>query len=125
MESTVEETKVFSMLDNLSPPGLWANSGCNQSPDPLVDISTSTAGDALLSCLSDKPPISLLQELCVKRGLSPRYELIESEGPVHERIFTYRVAVGTLTATGKGTLSCFVHVYAHVYVTDLAQTLTF
>ena len=38
----------------------------------------------------------------MKRSLTAHYELIDSEGPVHQRVFTYRVTAGLFTATGKG-----------------------
>jgi len=100
MENVKVETTVFSVLDNFPPPAVWTESGHDQSSGPVVD--DSAAGDDLPSCLADKSPISLLQELCMKRGLTAHYELIGSEGPVHQRVFTYYVTAGSFTATGKG-----------------------
>jgi len=106
MESVGIETKVFSVLDNYSPSALWSESG--QSSGPVGDVSL--AGNDLPSCVVEKSPISLLQELCMKRGLTPHYELIDSEGPVHERVFTYNVTAGLFTATGKGNAVVFCYV---------------
>lgn len=100
MENAGVETAVFSVLDNFPPPALWSEADHNDSSGPVVD--DSSAGEDLPSCLVDKSPVSLLQELCMKRGLTPRYELTDSEGPVHQRVFTYRVTAGTFLATGKG-----------------------
>ena len=41
-----------------------------------------------------KTPVSVLQELCVKRHITPKYDLIQIEGSVHEPTFKYRVTVG-------------------------------
>jgi len=38
--------------------------------------------------------VSLLQELCVKKGITPKYDLVQIEGAVHEPTFKYRVTVG-------------------------------
>ena len=49
-----------------------------------------------------KTPISFLQELCTKRGITPQYDLLANEGAVHEPMFIMRVTVGEIVATGKG-----------------------
>lgn len=49
-----------------------------------------------------KTPISLLQELCTKKGLSPQYECLSTEGQIHEPTFTFRVTVNDITAVGNG-----------------------
>lgn len=49
-----------------------------------------------------KTPISYLQELCTKRGITPQYDLIANEGAVHEPTFIMRVTVGEIISTGKG-----------------------
>ncbi|XP_077978656.1 interferon-inducible double-stranded RNA-dependent protein kinase activator A homolog [Glandiceps talaboti] len=50
-----------------------------------------------------KTPISILQELCTKRSLTPIYDLIACEGAAHQPKFVYRVTVGEYTANGEGT----------------------
>lgn len=45
-----------------------------------------------------KTPISMLQELCTKRGLTPKYDVVAVEGAVHEPTFVYRVQVGEMVA---------------------------
>nr|ARS01459.1 dsRNA binding protein 1 [Artemia franciscana] len=49
-----------------------------------------------------KTPVSLLQELYVKKGITPKYDLVQIEGAIHEPTFKYRVTVGDLVATGSG-----------------------
>ena len=49
-----------------------------------------------------KTPVSLLQELYVRRGLTPKYDLVQIEGAVHEPTFKYRVTIGEFVATGCG-----------------------
>ncbi|KAK6166285.1 hypothetical protein SNE40_023018 [Patella caerulea] len=50
-----------------------------------------------------KTPISFLQEICTKRGITPQYDLVANEGAIHEPMFLMSVVVGEITATGKGT----------------------
>jgi len=95
------ETTVFNVLDNFPPPALWTESGYNNQSSSLV-VDSSLAGGDLSGSLVEKSPISLLQELCMKRGLTAHYELTDSEGPVHQRVFTYKVTAGSFTAMGKG-----------------------
>lgn len=49
-----------------------------------------------------KTPVSLLQELYVKKGITPKYDLVQIEGAVHEPTFKCRVSVGEVYATGSG-----------------------
>lgn len=49
-----------------------------------------------------KTPISYLQELCTKRGITPTYDLIANEGAVHEPTFVFKVTAGEFIGTGKG-----------------------
>lgn len=58
--------------------------------------------DGLAAALPCKTPVSLLQELCMRRGISPKYDLLQIEGAVHEPTFVYRVTVGEFTANGSG-----------------------
>ena len=41
--------------------------------------------------------------MCVKRGITPVYELVANEGPVHEPLFVFRCQAGALAASGRGT----------------------
>ncbi|KAF2365977.1 Double-stranded RNA-binding domain [Trinorchestia longiramus] len=58
--------------------------------------------DNLAASLPCKTPVSLLQELCMRRGISPKYDLLQIEGAVHEPTFVYRVTVGEFIANGSG-----------------------
>merc|ERR1719297_702916 len=49
-----------------------------------------------------KTPVSLLQELYVRKGITPKYDLVQIEGAVHEPTFKYRVTIGDFIATGCG-----------------------
>lgn len=52
--------------------------------------------------LDGKTPISYLQELCNKRGVTPQYDLVANEGAVHEPLFVFKVTAGEYVGTGKG-----------------------
>jgi len=67
---------------------------------PSAAAAAATA--AVISAMPTKTPISVLQEFCAQRGMTPTYDLIANEGAVHEPIFVYRVVVGEIVATGKG-----------------------
>uniref|UniRef100_A0A182WGL6 DRBM domain-containing protein n=1 Tax=Anopheles minimus TaxID=112268 RepID=A0A182WGL6_9DIPT len=49
-----------------------------------------------------KTPISVLQELLSRRGITPQYDLIQVEGAVHEPAFRYRVSYQDKDAMGTG-----------------------
>uniref|UniRef100_A0AAG5DFB7 DRBM domain-containing protein n=1 Tax=Anopheles atroparvus TaxID=41427 RepID=A0AAG5DFB7_ANOAO len=49
-----------------------------------------------------KTPISVLQELLSRRGITPQYDLIQVEGAVHEPTFRYRVSYQDKDAMGTG-----------------------
>ncbi|CRL02681.1 CLUMA_CG015794, isoform A [Clunio marinus] len=49
-----------------------------------------------------KTPISILQELLSRRGITPNYELVQIEGAVHEPSFRYRVSFNDKDAMGVG-----------------------
>lgn len=68
------------------------------------DTSSTISGKSSVSSASSaqKTPVSLLQELYVRKGITPKYDLVQIEGAVHEPTFKYRVTVGELVATGEG-----------------------
>ena len=81
-------------------------------PAPVPHPGASLAG---ISPMNDDPeeggggadaaktPVSLLQELCVRRGpTAPKYDLVQTEGPLHDTTFKYRVTIGEMEATGCG-----------------------
>lgn len=48
------------------------------------------------------PPITLLQEICSRNGLTAEYQLLSTEGSVHEPTFKIAVNVGDITVTASG-----------------------
>ncbi|CAK9814495.1 Interferon-inducible double-stranded RNA-dependent protein kinase activator A [Anthophora plagiata] len=59
-------------------------------------LPISEAAQLEMKSLSNKTPVSILQELLSRRGTTPKYELIQIEGAVHEPIFRYRVTVADI-----------------------------
>ncbi|KOC60179.1 Interferon-inducible double stranded RNA-dependent protein kinase activator A [Habropoda laboriosa] len=59
-------------------------------------LPISEAAQLEMKSLSNKTPVSILQELLSRRGTTPKYELIQVEGAVHEPIFRYRVTVADI-----------------------------
>ncbi|KAF7265064.1 hypothetical protein GWI33_021598 [Rhynchophorus ferrugineus] len=50
-----------------------------------------------------KTPVSVLQELLSRRGITPKYELLQIEGAIHEPVFRFRVFLNNdFVATGTG-----------------------
>ncbi|XP_046651849.1 RISC-loading complex subunit tarbp2-like [Daphnia pulicaria] len=73
----------------------------NLDEDTLLDETEgSTHAEGMEGAA--KTPVSLLQELYVKKGINPKYDLIQIEGAIHEPTFKYRVSVGELVAMGSG-----------------------
>ncbi|XP_043210472.1 RISC-loading complex subunit tarbp2-like isoform X1 [Amphibalanus amphitrite] len=62
----------------------------------------SSMNGASMPTMPTKTPVSLLQELCAKRGITPKYDLIQVEGAVHQPTFLYKATVGEFMATGQG-----------------------
>ncbi|KAL1137855.1 hypothetical protein AAG570_009551 [Ranatra chinensis] len=55
-----------------------------------------------MQSLPSKTPVSVLQELLSRRGTTPKYELVQVEGAIHEPTFRYRVTVAEAVALGTG-----------------------
>lgn len=55
-----------------------------------------------MSQILPKTPVSILQEMMVKKGTNLNYDLIHNGGGSHQNIFTYQVSCIGLTATGTG-----------------------
>lgn len=59
-----------------------------------------------MNYLPIKTPVSVLQELLSRRGITPSYELVQIEGAIHEPTFRYRVSYNDkdvpFTAMGAG-----------------------
>ena len=54
------------------------------------DIDENDENDPGSNPNAAKTPVALLQELYVRRGLTPKYDLVQIEGAVHEPTFKYR-----------------------------------
>ncbi|ESN93668.1 hypothetical protein HELRODRAFT_88345 [Helobdella robusta] len=54
------------------------------------------------SNLSHKTPVTLLQEICAKKGLKIEYELAANDGPLHRPEFTYVLKAGHLNISASG-----------------------
>ncbi|XP_008198431.1 RISC-loading complex subunit tarbp2 isoform X3 [Tribolium castaneum] len=66
-------------------------------------LSLSEEAKLEMASLPTKTPVSVLQELLSRRGATPKYELVQIEGAIHEPIFRYRVFINNdLVATGTG-----------------------
>lgn len=48
------------------------------------------------------PPITLLQEICSRNGFTAEYQLLSTEGSVHEPTFKIAVTVADITVTASG-----------------------
>lgn len=56
-----------------------------------------------MASLHTKTPVSVLQELLSRRGIAPKYDLVQIEGAIHEPIFRYKVFLSNeFVATGTG-----------------------
>lgn len=60
----------------------------------IIHLFPLSPPQGIPGALPSKTPVSLLQELCMRRGISPKYDLLQIEGAVHEPTFVYRVTVG-------------------------------
>ncbi|XP_076291130.1 protein Loquacious-like isoform X2 [Lasioglossum baleicum] len=65
-------------------------------------LPLSEAAQLEMKSLCSKTPVSILQELLSRRDTTPKYELIQVEGAIHEPIFRYRVTVADIVAMGTG-----------------------
>lgn len=64
----------------------------NVSIEEALKALTLTAEGA---CSAIKTPVSVLQELLSRRGITPTYDLVQIEGAIHEPTFRYRVTFGS------------------------------
>ncbi|KAK9501331.1 hypothetical protein O3M35_012067 [Rhynocoris fuscipes] len=69
---------------------------------PLDNLPLDEAAKLELQSMPSKTPVSVLQELLSRRGVTPKYELVQVEGAIHEPTFRYRVSVGEVLAMGTG-----------------------
>jgi hypothetical protein len=47
--------------------------------------------------MGSKTPASILQEMCIRNGSPPHYDLIHDGGATHEALFKYLVTVGEVS----------------------------
>uniref|UniRef100_A0A1B6CST5 DRBM domain-containing protein n=1 Tax=Clastoptera arizonana TaxID=38151 RepID=A0A1B6CST5_9HEMI len=66
------------------------------------EIPLEEAAKLEMQSLPSKTPVSVLQELLSRRGMTPKYELVQVEGAIHEPTFRYRVTVNDAVALGTG-----------------------
>ncbi|EDW76105.2 uncharacterized protein Dwil_GK14845 [Drosophila willistoni] len=83
-------------------------------PQQLSESSSSMPTDEALRFVNEtdanglamKTPVSILQELLSRRGITPGYELVQIEGAIHEPTFRFRVSFKDkdtpFTAMGAG-----------------------
>uniref|UniRef100_A0A0A9Z792 Putative RISC-loading complex subunit BRAFLDRAFT_242885 n=1 Tax=Lygus hesperus TaxID=30085 RepID=A0A0A9Z792_LYGHE len=69
---------------------------------PPDSLPLEEAAKLELQSMPSKTPVSVLQELLSRRGSTPKYELVQVEGAIHEPTFRYRVTVGEVLAMGTG-----------------------
>merc|ERR1712018_150388 len=93
-QTTLTKTKKLHSMSTSEISNKIDNMSLNDTAS--VSSKSSTASNA------PKTPVSLLQELYVRKGITPKYDLVQIEGAVHEPTFKYRVTVGELVATGCG-----------------------
>ena len=59
-----------------------------------------------MSAAVGKTPVSVLQELLSRRGTTPKYELVQIEGAIHEPTFRYRVTVADVVGMYEDERAC-------------------
>lgn len=77
------------------PPDECNNSNIDEDPNSIAH-STSSYGPKV------SPPITLLQEICSRNGFTAEYQLLSTEGSVHEPTFKIAVTVADITVTASG-----------------------
>ncbi|XP_039951310.1 interferon-inducible double-stranded RNA-dependent protein kinase activator A homolog isoform X2 [Bactrocera neohumeralis] len=110
---------VLTSLDNITnghmqtPKIELASRPMKSKKDKMADLTATTSKLAIEELrltdsngLAMKTPVSILQELLSRRGITPNYELVQIEGAIHEPTFRYRVAFNDkdvpFTAMGAG-----------------------
>lgn len=66
----------------------------------LILIHLLNSLEEIIAAKPSKTPIQLLLEYGTKAHLNPEYEFEKAEGEVHMPLFTYKVTVGDIMATG-------------------------
>ncbi|XP_055709685.1 interferon-inducible double-stranded RNA-dependent protein kinase activator A homolog B isoform X2 [Phlebotomus papatasi] len=73
-----------------------------QPTTPTENMAIEEALKNEISVMPMKTPVSILQELLSRRGITPTYELVQIEGAIHEPTFRYRVSFNDKDAMGAG-----------------------
>lgn len=68
---------------------------------PPEPIPLEEAAKRELHAMPTKTPVSVLQELLSRRGTTPKYELVQVEGAIHEPTFRYTVSVGEAIGSNR------------------------
>ncbi|XP_024944446.1 interferon-inducible double-stranded RNA-dependent protein kinase activator A isoform X8 [Cephus cinctus] len=113
VESTMEEMRhppPPPMLGSIAGVPNHSNNVHRRSRAPRVAVhalmsETLSLDEAVrleMKALPSKTPVSVLQELLSRRGTTPKYELVQIEGAIHEPTFRYRVTVTDVVAMGTG-----------------------
>jgi len=62
--------------------------GCKLRPSPHTPTRNFK-----MDPLNNKTPVSLLHEICTRSNITPKYDLLQVEGAIHEPIFQYRLTL--------------------------------
>ncbi|XP_017152560.1 interferon-inducible double-stranded RNA-dependent protein kinase activator A homolog isoform X3 [Drosophila miranda] len=85
-----------------------------QPQQQLSEVDAASSTDGAIAFVSEtdanglamKTPVSILQEILSRRGITPGYELVQIEGAIHEPTFRFRVSFKDkdtpFTAMGAG-----------------------
>ncbi|XP_037047384.1 interferon-inducible double-stranded RNA-dependent protein kinase activator A homolog isoform X4 [Bradysia coprophila] len=79
-----------------------SNSQAKVEPDTSPEEIPIEDAMKAVSLAPHQTPVSVLQELLSRQGITPSYELVQIEGAIHEPTFRYRVSYGDKDAMGAG-----------------------
>nr|XP_028604345.1 interferon-inducible double-stranded RNA-dependent protein kinase activator A isoform X1 [Podarcis muralis] len=85
----------------LSQEGGLASTEQRNSPVVVEKLKTVSL-EEIITSKPGKTPIQMLHEYGTKANLNPVYDFEKAEGQVHMPVFTYKVTMGDITATGEG-----------------------
>nr|AVK59463.1 Loquacious-PA [Nezara viridula] len=78
-----------------------SNTHNTRTIQPSEPIPLEEAAKRELQAMPTKTPVSMLQELLSRRGTTPKYELVQVEGAIHEPTFRYTVSVGETIGSSR------------------------
>ncbi|CAH1404839.1 unnamed protein product [Nezara viridula] len=82
-------------------PRMRSNTHNTRTIQPSEPIPLEEAAKRELQAMPTKTPVSMLQELLSRRGTTPKYELVQVEGAIHEPTFRYTVSVGETIGSSR------------------------